>query len=54
LLLTKVVVVMDGDKQWIFWVGPFVGALAAALYHHHILRATPIKALGSFTTNPTN
>ncbi|OAY50537.1 aquaporin PIP2-7 [Manihot esculenta] len=38
------------DDQWIFWVGPFVGALAAAIYHQHILRATAIKALGSFTT----
>ncbi|ONI14799.1 hypothetical protein PRUPE_3G009400 [Prunus persica] len=27
------------DDQWIFWVGPFVGALAAAAYHQYILRA---------------
>ncbi|KAK9269935.1 hypothetical protein L1049_025508 [Liquidambar formosana] len=39
------------DDQWIFWVGPFLGALAAALYHEHILRAAAIKALGSFTAN---
>ena len=40
--------------QWIFWVGPFVGALAAAAYHQYILRAAAIKALGSFRSNPTN
>ncbi|WOL05946.1 hypothetical protein Cni_G14677 [Canna indica] len=42
------------DDQWIFWVGPFVGALAAAAYHQYILRAAAIKALGSFRSNPTN
>jgi aquaporin PIP len=44
------------DKQWIFWLGPFMGALAAALYHQHVLRgrATTIKALGYFTANRTN
>ncbi|KAK8522232.1 hypothetical protein V6N13_115206 [Hibiscus sabdariffa] len=42
------------DDQWIFWVGPFVGALAAAIYHQYILRAAAIKALGSFRSNPTN
>ena len=42
------------DGQWIFWVGPFVGALAAAAYHQYILRAAMIKALGSFRSNPTN
>ncbi|KAL3539097.1 hypothetical protein ACH5RR_002463 [Cinchona calisaya] len=42
------------DDQWIFWVGPFVGALAAAVYHQYILRAAAIKALGSFRSNPTN
>ncbi|XP_035538568.1 aquaporin PIP2-7-like isoform X2 [Juglans regia] len=40
------------DDQWIFWVGPFLGALAAALYHQFVLRATAIKALGSFTSQP--
>jgi aquaporin PIP len=53
LLLTEVVVMVH-DKQWIFWLGPFMGALAAALYHQHVMRATTIKALGSFTANPTN
>lgn len=42
------------DDQWIFWVGPLVGALAAAAYHQYILRAAAIKALGSFRSNPTN
>ncbi|KAI8554002.1 hypothetical protein RHMOL_Rhmol05G0063100 [Rhododendron molle] len=36
------------DDQWIFWVGPFAGALAAAAYHEYILRAAAFKALGSF------
>ncbi|KAJ1424363.1 Major intrinsic protein [Sesbania bispinosa] len=39
------------DDQWIFWVGPFLGALAAAIYHQYILRAAAIKALGSFRSN---
>ncbi|KAK1272494.1 putative aquaporin PIP2-8 [Acorus gramineus] len=42
------------DDQWIFWVGPFVGALAAAAYHQYILRAAAIKALGSFRSNRSN
>ncbi|KMZ69258.1 Aquaporin PIP-type [Zostera marina] len=42
------------DDHWIFWVGPFVGALAAAVYHQYILRAAAIKALGSFRSNPRN
>ncbi|KAF2322713.1 hypothetical protein GH714_029374 [Hevea brasiliensis] len=41
------------DDHWIFWVGPFIGALAAAAYHQYILRAAAIKALGSFRSNPT-
>ncbi|XP_054815549.1 aquaporin PIP2-7-like [Prosopis cineraria] len=39
------------DDHWIFWVGPIIGAAAAAIYHQHILRATAIKALGSFRSN---
>ncbi|KAK9193001.1 hypothetical protein WN944_003697 [Citrus x changshan-huyou] len=35
------------DDQWIFWVGPFIGAAIAALYHQFILRASAAKALGS-------
>ncbi|ONK71636.1 uncharacterized protein A4U43_C04F10740 [Asparagus officinalis] len=42
------------DDHWIFWVGPFVGALAAAAYHQYILRAAAIKALGSFRSNANN
>lgn len=37
--------------QWIFWVGPFIGAFAAAVYHQFVLRAAAIKALGSFRSN---
>ncbi|KAG0477565.1 hypothetical protein HPP92_012284 [Vanilla planifolia] len=39
------------DDQWIFWVGPILGAVAAAIYHQVILRAAAIKALGSFRSN---
>ncbi|XP_059430019.1 aquaporin PIP2-7 [Corylus avellana] len=39
------------DDQWIFWVGPFIGAAIAAFYHQFILRAGAIKALGSFRSN---
>ena len=41
----------DSFDQWIYWVGPFIGAAAAAIYHQHILRAAAIKALGSFRSN---
>jgi len=30
--------------QWIFWVGPFIGAALAALYHQIVIRAIPFKA----------
>ncbi|XP_047335345.1 aquaporin PIP2-3 [Impatiens glandulifera] len=36
------------DDQWIFWVGPFIGAAIAAFYHQIVLRAAAIKSLGSF------
>ncbi|KAE9620554.1 putative major intrinsic protein [Lupinus albus] len=39
------------DDHWIFWVGPFIGAFVAAVYHQYILRAAAIKALGSFRSN---
>ncbi|KAI3947720.1 hypothetical protein MKX01_034385 [Papaver californicum] len=39
---------------WVFWVGPFVRALAAAAYHQYVLRAASIKDLGSFRSNPSN
>ncbi|XP_030538192.1 aquaporin PIP1-2 [Rhodamnia argentea] len=32
------------DDQWIFWVGPFIGAALAAVYHQIIIRAIPFKA----------
>ncbi|KAL7127277.1 hypothetical protein ABFS83_14G244100 [Erythranthe nasuta] len=39
------------DDHWIFWVGPFIGAAIAAIYHQFVLRAGAIKALGSFRSN---
>ncbi|XP_031490499.1 probable aquaporin PIP2-1 [Nymphaea colorata] len=39
-------------NHWIFWLGPFVGAAIAAAFHQYILRASAIKALGSFRSNP--
>ncbi|KAG6510116.1 aquaporin PIP2-4 [Zingiber officinale] len=39
------------DDQWIFWVGPVIGAAIAAAYHQYILRASGAKALGSFRSN---
>ncbi|KAF7841252.1 putative aquaporin PIP2-8 [Senna tora] len=42
------------DDHWIFWVGPFVGAMGAAAYHQCVLRAVAMKALGSFQSNPSN
>jgi len=32
------------DDQWIFWVGPFIGAALAALYHVVVIRAIPFKS----------
>ncbi|CAL5373446.1 unnamed protein product [Camellia sinensis] len=37
--------------QWIFWVGPFVGALAAAIYHQYVLRTATTAAAITTTTN---
>ncbi|KAK2633997.1 hypothetical protein Ddye_028789 [Dipteronia dyeriana] len=42
------------DDQWIFWVGPFIGAAIAAFYHQFILRAAAAKALGSFRSQTHN
>ncbi|XP_074312063.1 aquaporin PIP2-2-like [Silene latifolia] len=39
------------DDQWIFWVGPYIGAAIAAIYHQYILRAGFAKALGSFRSS---
>ncbi|OAY67206.1 Aquaporin PIP2-4 [Ananas comosus] len=39
------------DDQWIFWVGPFIGAAIAAIYHQYVLRAGAVKALGSYRSN---
>uniref|UniRef100_A0A0D3GQH5 Aquaporin n=1 Tax=Oryza barthii TaxID=65489 RepID=A0A0D3GQH5_9ORYZ len=38
------------NDQWIFWVGPFIGAAIAALYHQIILRASA-RGYGSFRSN---
>uniref|UniRef100_A0A5B6YZX3 Putative aquaporin PIP1-2 n=1 Tax=Davidia involucrata TaxID=16924 RepID=A0A5B6YZX3_DAVIN len=32
------------DDHWIFWVGPFIGAALAALYHQVVIRAMPFKS----------
>ncbi|OAE26747.1 hypothetical protein AXG93_2471s1150 [Marchantia polymorpha subsp. ruderalis] len=29
------------DDQWIFWVGPFIGASLAAAYHQFVIRSLP-------------
>ncbi|RVW47031.1 Aquaporin PIP1-2 [Vitis vinifera] len=31
------------DDMWIFWVGPFIGATLATLYHQIVIRAIPFK-----------
>ncbi|KAK6943790.1 Major intrinsic protein [Dillenia turbinata] len=40
--------------QWIFWVGPFIGAAIAAFYHQYILRAAAVKALGSHRSSASH
>ncbi|XP_017629038.1 aquaporin PIP2-7-like [Gossypium arboreum] len=42
------------DDQWIFWIGPFIGAVMAAAYHQYVLRAEAMKALKSFHSNSTS
>ncbi|ONK55525.1 uncharacterized protein A4U43_UnF2270 [Asparagus officinalis] len=32
------------DDHWIFWVGPFIGAALAAMYHVIVIRAIPFKS----------
>ncbi|XP_049395192.1 aquaporin PIP1-1 [Solanum stenotomum] len=32
------------NDHWIFWVGPFIGAALAALYHQVVIRAIPFKS----------
>ncbi|XP_071729086.1 probable aquaporin PIP2-8 [Rutidosis leptorrhynchoides] len=36
------------EDQWIFWVGPLLGAGLAAFYHQFILRAGALKTFKSF------
>nr|GEX25149.1 probable aquaporin PIP1-5 [Tanacetum cinerariifolium] len=31
------------DDHWVFWVGPFIGAALAAVYHTVAIRAIPFK-----------
>ncbi|KAG6553713.1 hypothetical protein Mapa_004628 [Marchantia paleacea] len=38
------------DDQWIFWVGPFIGATLAAFYNQYVIRCLP---LGSYFLLPT-
>nr|AMR70506.1 plasma membrane intrinsic protein [Vigna unguiculata] len=40
------------DAQWIFWVGPFMGAAIAAVSPQYVLRPQAPKALGSFRSSP--
>lgn len=37
--------------QWIFWVGPFIGAFLAAVYHQIVIRAIPFKTTAKFFRN---
>ncbi|XP_039013465.1 aquaporin PIP2-2-like [Hibiscus syriacus] len=39
------------DDHWIFWVGPFIGAAIAAIYHQFIVRESAAKAMGSFRSS---
>uniref|UniRef100_A0A251SYQ0 Putative major intrinsic protein, Aquaporin-like protein n=1 Tax=Helianthus annuus TaxID=4232 RepID=A0A251SYQ0_HELAN len=32
------------NDHWIFWVGPFIGAALAAIYHVIVIRAIPFKS----------
>jgi hypothetical protein len=52
LLIKLSVKFLVAKMQWIFWVGPFVGAAIAAGYHQYILRASAFKAMGSFRSQP--
>ncbi|KAK7836932.1 aquaporin pip2-2 [Quercus suber] len=40
------------DDHWIFWIGPFIGATIAALYHQFVMSASAAQALGPFKSNP--
>ncbi|KVI05007.1 aquaporin PIP2-2-like [Cynara cardunculus var. scolymus] len=37
------------DDQWIFWVGPFIGAAIAAFYHEFVLKAGAVRSTRSST-----
>ncbi|XP_038905414.1 aquaporin PIP2-3-like [Benincasa hispida] len=38
--------------HWIFWVGPLIGSTIAAMYYQYVLRASAVKAIGSFRSSP--
>ncbi|XP_022145561.1 aquaporin PIP2-3-like [Momordica charantia] len=38
--------------QWLFWVGPLIGATIAAMYYQYVLRASAVRRLGSFRSSP--
>ncbi|KAG6540094.1 hypothetical protein Mapa_018549 [Marchantia paleacea] len=40
------------NDQWIFWVGPFIGASLAAAYHQFIIRSLPLGSHFLFPTIP--
>jgi len=42
--------------QWIFWVGPLIGAAVAAAYHQYLLRAGGfrLKNSESLRSHPTS
>ncbi|KAG8086783.1 hypothetical protein GUJ93_ZPchr0010g10083 [Zizania palustris] len=42
------------DDHWIFWVGPLVGAAAAAVYYHFNPKDAIDDAMDKFEPNPTN
>ncbi|KAK4749333.1 hypothetical protein SAY87_026782 [Trapa incisa] len=42
------------DDQWLFWVGPFIGAAIAALYHQYILRASARARGSSYRSSSAN
>jgi hypothetical protein len=44
------VLIVVCSVQWIFWVGPLIGAAIAAAYHQYVLRASAAK-LGSYRSN---
>ncbi|CAA0820493.1 Probable aquaporin PIP1-4 [Striga hermonthica] len=42
--LRAAAIIYNRDDHWIIWVGPFIGAALAAVYHQIIIRAIPFKS----------